>query len=170
VVSCASQLSAKARDEVLQVVLEVIGWMLDLAEQGVHRVFRQEENLMMEVLDPCLACGAGAEGSRLPASYPLFCSEGCLLEWADDHARNLPRVKGLDDLLAKTEREAYARGVEEEEKNTDAKIDEAVNDAMDTDDNPLLYTLRLYGSNPRVSIEQAAWALERGLRSGKIDL
>lgn len=170
-VAYASLLPAQARDEALGMVVDVVGWMIDLAGRGVHRVFLADtRDLMVEVLDPCRRCGEVAHLTRLPASYPLFCSEACLLEWADDNGRDLPRLEGLDDLLEKTREEAHDEGVAEAERKTDDKVEEALTEAMDSDDNPLLDVLRRFGSDPFLSVENAAWKLERLLRSGKLVL
>lgn len=170
VVHHATLLPAAARDEVLGIVVDVVGWMLDLAEMGVHRVYSAEGKLQVEVLDPCLKCDEEARLTRLPAAYPLFCSEACLHEWTEDNARELPRLEGLDDLLQKTQDEAHARGVEETEAKIDGLVEEGVEEAMDSDDNRLLDLLRQYSGNRLLSVEQAAWKLECGLRSGKIVL
>lgn len=169
VVPQAALLPATRRDELLGIVVDVIGWMLDLADRGVHRVFSADGKIHAEVLDPCLKCEEEAHLTRLPAAYPLFCSDSCLHEWTEENARNLPRLEGLDALLEKTRDEAHDEGVEEAERKTDQKVDDAVEAAMDSDDNPLLDLLRQYGGR-LLSLEQALWKLECGLRSGKIVL
>lgn len=166
----AALLPAATRDELLGIVVDVIGWLLNLADRGVHRVYSAEGKLQVEVLDPCLKCDEEAHLTRLPTAYPLFCSEACLRAWTEDHARDLPRLDGLDDLLQKTEDDAHTRGVEETEAKTERLVEERVEEAMDTDDNRLLELLRQYSGNRLLSIEQAAWKLECGLRSGKIVL
>lgn len=166
-VSDAATLPAAAREVALDLVLSALDWLLALAEAMPHAhglTKAADGKVYVHMRDACKHCGGSAAAVSWPAHYPQFCDQACALTWIDRQAEDVDRFARIDDLIeeaeAKVTSSAQAEAAEEAASLYGGQVD------PDSDDNPLMRIIRLYGDDPTLTAEAAAWRLETSFRCG----
>lgn len=157
--SDAATLPAAARDVALDLALSALDWLLRVAEEAsaAFDVTKGADGkVYVRMRDECKHCSGSASAVSWPAHHPQFCSQACALAWIDECAEDVDRFDRLDDLIE----EAKVEAQEEIAEKYSGKVD------PDSDDNPLMRVIRLYGDDPTLTAEAAAWRLETSFRCG----
>lgn len=171
------KLTIKVRARVLDVVADVIGFLLEVeadprldgAEWKLEWV---EKTIQIHVKDDCrnTICGADAREVQVPQSHPEFCSDECALRWLNQKGSEIAKLEDLDAAIDRRVDEA----LQEREKSVEQEIKEAVaeaaGDLAESEDNLVLEVIRLHGRDSRIDCATAARKLEALFRSGQLSI
>ena len=166
-VSDAAKRPAAEREVALDLVLSALDWLLALAEAMPHAhglTKAADGKVYVYMRDACKSCGEPADYVMWPAHYPQFCDQACALTWIDRQAEDVDRFDRIDDLIEEAKVEAQEEAQEEAEDEIEEKYGGMVD--PNSDDNPLMRVIRLYGDDPTLTAEVAAWRLETSFRCG----
>ena len=163
--SDATTLPSAARDVALDLALSALDWLLRVAEEApaaFDATKGADGKVYVRMRDECKHCSGSASAVSWPAHHPQFCSQTCALAWIDECAEDVDRFDRIDDLIeeAKAEVQEEAQAEVEEILENSGKVD------PNSDDNPLMRVIRLYGDDPTLTAEAAAWRLETSFRCG----
>lgn len=173
-----ADLTIKARDNVLEVLADFIGFLvqvgqerpdIDGAEWSLYKD-HDDGKIKINVKDDCRHCSADASETSVPESYPEFCSEQCALNWLDSRSTDIARFADLEETVRlaeeKADEKARADVAEENKEQAQALAHEYLN----SEENAVLEVIRLHGSDSRIDLATAARKLESLFRSGKLSL
>lgn len=161
--SDAATLPAAARDVALDLALSALDWLLRVAKEepaAFDATKGADDKVYVRMRDKCKHCSGSASAVSWPPHYPQFCSQACALAWIDECAEDMDRFDRLDDLIEEAKEEAQAQAEDEIAEKYSGKVD------PDSDDNPLMRVIRLYGDDPTLTAEAAARRLETSFRCG----
>lgn len=171
-------LTIKARDSVLDVLADFIGFLVQIGQErpdidgAEWSLFKDHDDgkIKIHVKDDCRHCSADAAETSVPNSYPEFCSEQCALAWLDNRATDIARFADLEETVRlaeeKADEKARADVAEENKEQAQALAYEYLN----SEENTLLDVIRVHGSDSRIDLATAARKLETLFRSGKLSL
>lgn len=165
--SDASALPAAARDVALDLALTALDWLLRVAEEAPSALDAMkggDGKVYVRMRDECKHCGGSAAAVSWPAHHPQFCSQACALTWIDERAEDVDCFDQIDDLIEEAKVEAQEEAQAQAEEEIAEKYSGMVD--PDSDDNPLMRVIRLYGDDPTLTAEAAAWRLETSFRCG----
>ena len=163
-------------------VLAWAGWLLALEESALQRLpftitwreARPADNGMLpeigadgEVLiacrDSCRVCNAAPMHVAWPAHWPEFCGGACAMTWVKDNARSIERYTNIEDELETEINDALDRGERLAKDAAEEHARELKDEWLDSDDNPLLETLRRHYAEPHLALETALWRMQQDI-------
>lgn len=172
-----ADLTIKARDSVLEVLADFIGFLVQIGQErpdidgAEWSLFKDDDGkIKIHVKDGCRHCDADAAETSVPESYPEFCSEQCALNWLDSKATDIARFSDLEETIRQAEEKADEKARAEVAEENKEHAQDLAHEYLNSEENTLLAVIRVHGSDSRIDLATAAWKLENLFRSGRLSL
>ena len=133
------------------------------ADNGILPEIGADGEVLIACRESCRACGSSPPYTCWPAHWPEFCGGACAMTWVKDNARSIERYTNIEDELETGINDALDRAERLAKDAAEEHARELKNEWLDSDDNPLLETLRRHYAEPHLDLETALWRMQRDI-------
>jgi len=153
-----------ALDETLQRLPFTITWRgARPADNGMLPEIGADGEVLIACRDSCRVCNAAPRHVAWPAHWPEFCGGACAMTWVKDNARSIERYTNIEDELETEINDALDRAERLAKDAAEEHARELKDEWLNSDDNPLLETLRRHYAEPHLDLETALWRMTQDI-------